>query len=421
MRVLDRRAFLTASTALAATLAAPAVLGQAKPKLVVIGGGAGGGTIARYVAKDSGGAVDVTLVEPNPVYHTCFFSNLYVGGFFDYDALGHGYDAMQAAGVALAQDFAEAVDRDAKTVRLRSGAVLPYDRLAVAPGIDFKWDSVPGYGPDAVERMPHGWKGGEQVRLLKAQVEAMRQGGLFVMVAPPNPYRCPPGPYERISMVAHLLKQTNPTAKIVVLDPKENFSKQALFMEGWERHYPGMIEWLPASITEGVKRVDPASMLIETGFENYTADVCTVVPAQKAGAIAEAAGLTDESGFCPIDPATMASRIDPNIHVVGDACIAGDMPKSAFSANSQAKSAAMAIRAALTGARAFPARYANTCWSLIATEDGVKVGARYEPTPEKIASVDNFISQTGEDAALRRNTYEESLGWYAGITADIFG
>jgi NADPH-dependent 2,4-dienoyl-CoA reductase/sulfur reductase-like enzyme len=323
--------------------------------------------------------------------------------------------------VTVAQDRAEAVDRDARVVRLASGAELPYDRLAIAPGIDFRWDSVPGYGPEAVERMPHGWKGGEQVRLLKSQVEAMREGGLFVMVAPPNPYRCPPGPYERVSMVAHLLRASNPTAKIVILDPKENFSKQALFMEGWEKHYPGMIEWLPASITEGVKSVDPSSMLIETGFENYTADVATVVPAQKAGEIAQQAALTDESGFVPIDPATMASRADPLIHVVGDACIAGDMPKSAFSANSQAKAAAMAIRAGLTDARAFPPRFANTCWSLIDTEDAVKVGARYEATPDKIASVESFISQTGEDAALRKRTFEESLGWYAGITSDIFG
>jgi NADPH-dependent 2,4-dienoyl-CoA reductase/sulfur reductase-like enzyme len=162
-------------------------------------------------------------------------------------------------------------------------------------------------------------------------------------------------------------------------------------------------------------------MEVVVGGEVTKADVCTVIPAQKAGLVAERAGLTDESGFCPIVPATMQSRMDGNVFVLGDAAIAGDMPKSGFSANSHAKVAAMQVRAALTDARAFPARYSNTCWSLIGPDDGVKVGARYEPTAEKIAKTEGFISQTGEDAALRRRTYEESLGWYAGITADMFG
>jgi NADPH-dependent 2,4-dienoyl-CoA reductase/sulfur reductase-like enzyme len=365
--------------------------------------------------------VEVVLIEPTRTYYTCFFSNLYIGGFRDYDSLGHSYGGLAAQGVTVVHDMAVGVDRDAKTVRVASGADVAYDALAVAPGIDFKWDSVPGYSLEASGVMPHAWKGGTQAQLLKAQIEAMPEGGLFVMVAPPNPYRCPPGPYERISMVAHHFKQHNPTAKIVVLDPKESFSKQALFMEGWEKHYPGMVEWLPASMTDGVTAIDVASKTIETGLDTFEADVANVVPAQKAGHIAEAAGLTDESGYCPIMPATMQSQMDENVYVLGDSCIAGDMPKSGFSANSQAKAAAMAVRAALTGSRAFPPRFSNTCWSLIATEDGVKVGARYQAGEDKIAKTDGFISQTGEDAALRKQTYEESLGWYAGITADMFG
>jgi sulfide dehydrogenase [flavocytochrome c] flavoprotein subunit len=416
-----RRAFLGHAAVAAAALSAPAALGQARPRLVVIGGGAGGATLARYVAKDSDGAVEVVLIEPTRTYYTCFFSNLYIGGFRDYDSLGHSYGGLASHGVTVVHDMAVGVDRDAKSVRLGSGADVAYDALAVAPGIDFKWDSVPGYSLEASGVMPHAWKGGTQAQLLKAQIEAMPEGGLFVMVAPPNPYRCPPGPYERISMVAHHFKQHNPTAKIVVLDPKESFSKQALFMEGWEKHYPGMVEWLPASMTDGVTAIDVASKTIETGLDTFEADVANVVPAQKAGHIAEAAGLTDESGFCPIMPATMQSRMDENVYVLGDSCIAGDMPKSGFSANSQAKAAAMAVRAALTGSRAFPPRFSNTCWSLIATEDGVKVGARYQAGEDKIAKTDGFISQTGEDAALRKQTYEESLGWYAGITADMFG
>ena len=419
---LTRRHVLGAGAAGVAALAAPMVMAQGRPRVVVIGGGAGGATTARYVAKDSKGAIDVTLIEPTRTYYTCFFSNLYLGGFRDLQSIAHTYGRLAADyGINVVHDWAVAIDRDRREVALAGGARVPYDRLVVAPGIDFKWESVPGYGLDAQNEMPHAWKAGSQTELLKAQVENMREGGTFVMVAPPNPYRCPPGPYERVSMVAHVLKQRNPKAKILILDPKEKFSKQALFEEGWQEHYPGMIEWLPASVSGGVTRVNPATMEIETEIETFKADVANVIPAQKAGRIAEEAGLTNETGFCPIVPATMQSRVDENIHVLGDACIAGDMPKSGFSANSQGKVAAMAVRAALTGSKSFPPRFSNTCWSLIATDDGVKVGARYEATEEKIAKTEGFISKTGEPPELRKRTYEESLGWYAGITKDIFG
>ncbi|MBL3566953.1 FAD-dependent oxidoreductase, partial [Rhodovulum sulfidophilum] len=246
-------------------------------------------------------------------------------------------------------------------------------------------------------------------------------GGVFCMVAPPDPFRCPPGPYERVSMVAHVLKESNPTAKILIVDPKENFSKQALFEDGWARHYPGMIQRIGPDFGGANVEVRPDSMEVVIDGMAETVDVCNVIPAQKAGHIAGVAGLADDSGFCPILPGTMQSRFDENVYVLGDATIAGDMPKSAFSANSQAKVAAMQVRAALTGARAFPAKYSNTCWSLIDSGDGVKVGASYQVGEDRIAKVDGFVSQIGEDAALRKATYEESLGWYAGITADIFG
>lgn len=291
----------------------------------------------------------------------------------------------------------------------------------MAPGIDFVEGAVPGWDISAQNRMPHSWKAGSQTQLLKAQIEAMPEGGRFCMIAPPDPYRCPPGPYERISMVAHVLKASNPTAKILLVDPKESYSKQALFEEGWEKHYPGMIERIGPDLGGKNVSVNPETMEVDIDGTVEKVDVCNVIPAQRAGRIAQQMGLTDDSGFCPIVPATMQSRVDENVYVLGDATIAGDMPKSAFSANSQAKVAAMQVRAALTGSRAFPAKYSNTCWSLIDTDDGVKVGASYAPTDEKIAKVDGFVSQTGEDAALRKATYEESLGWYAGITADMFG
>jgi len=419
---MNRRHVLGAGIAGIATLSAPAVMGQARPRAVVVGGGAGGATAARYIAKDSKGAIDVTLIEPTRRYYTCFFSNLYIGGFRTLDSIGHGYGALASNhGINVVHDWAIAIDRDAKIVALASGGSVPYDRLVVSPGIDFRYETVPGYGLAAQNAMPHAWKAGSQTELLKAQVLAMPEGGTFVMVAPPNPFRCPPGPYERVSMVAHQLRQTNPTAKIIILDAKEKFSKQTLFENGWKAHYPEIIEWLPASITGGVLRVDPATMEIETDLDTFKADVANVIPGQKAGHIAEAAGLTNDTGFCPIVPATLQSQMDENIHLLGDASIAGDMPKSGFSANSHGKVAAMAVRAALTESKAFPPKFANTCWSLIDTDDGIKVGARYEATPEKIAKTEGFISKVGESADMRRQTYQESLGWYAGITADIFG
>lgn len=420
---ISRRRFVVGATISTAAIATPSILrAETKPRVVVIGGGAGGGTAARYIAKGSKGAIDVTLIEPQKTYATCFFSNLYIGGFRSFESITHNYKDLEGAvGVKVVHDYAKSIDRSAKSVTLADGSTLPYDKLVVSPGISLKWDSVTGYSADAAEKMPHAWQAGPQTQLLKSKIEGMREGGTYVMVAPPNPYRCPPGPYERISMVAHLLSQKNPKAKIIILDPKEKFSKQALFMEGWQELYPGMIEWIPASLHGGIKSINPDTGEIETDLDVFKADVANVIPAQSAGQIAVASGLANDSGFCPIKPSSMQSQTDENIYILGDSTIAGDMPKSAFSANSQAKVCANAVRGALTGSRVFPAKFSNTCWSLIGTDNGVKVGANYEAKPEKITKTSGFISKTGEDAALRKTTYEESLGWYSGITNDIFG
>ncbi|MEL6281718.1 MAG: NAD(P)/FAD-dependent oxidoreductase [Pseudomonadota bacterium] len=419
---LNRRTFLGTSAAATAALYAPNVLSQAAGRVVVIGGGTGGATAARYLAKDSKGALDVTLIEPTRTYYTCFFSNLYIGGFRDFASIGHNYGKLVSEyGVNVVHDWATGVDRDAKTVALAGGGSVPYDRLVISPGIDFVDSAVPGWDLSAQNKMPHAYKAGSQTQLLKSQLESMPEGGVFAMVAPPNPFRCPPGPYERICMAAHLLKEKNPTAKIMVIDPKPKFSKQALFQEGWDTHYSGMIEWIGPDFGGDKVEVRPDSMEVVVDGEAMKVDACNVIPKQKAGRIAELAGVTNDAGWAPVVPATFQSKADENIHVLGDASQQGDMPKSGFSANSQAKVAANAIRGALTGSKVFPAKFANTCWSLIDTNDGVKVGASYEATEEKVAKTDGFISQTGEDAALRKQTYEESLGWYAGITTDMFG
>lgn len=418
---ISRRRFGQTAALGTTLLAAPAILrAQAKARVVVIGGGAGGGTVAKYVKKDAPD-LDVTLIEANPQYTTCFYSNLYLGGLRDFESITHGYDGLAGHGVNLVNAMASGVDAAAKTVTLEDGSTVEYDKLVLAPGIDFKWDAIAGYDEAAAKVMPHAYKAGPQTKLLKEKVEGMAEGGTFVMVAPPNPYRCPPGPYERVCMVAKLFKENNPTAKILILDPKEKHSKQALFQEAWETHYPDMVEWVPGDFGGKVTAVDVSTMTItsEDG-EVFEADAANIIPAQKAGVIAEAAGATDDTGWCPIDPHTMASTVVEDVHVVGDACIPGDMPKSGFSANSQAKVCAMAVRHALTGSDLFPARFRNTCWSTVADADTMKVGASYEATDEKIAKTEGFISEVGESADLRLQTREEADAWYDSITSDIF-
>lgn len=423
--MMDRRQLLIGGGVLAASASfgTRAIHAQGKPRVVVIGGGPGGATAAKYIAKDSQGAIEVVLVEPKEAFTTCFHSNLYLGGFKTFEEITHRYDKIVSAyGIKHVRQWAMAIDRDKKEVVLADNTRLPYDRLVLSPGIDLKYDSVPGWGKEAEEAMPHAWLAGPQTQLLRKQLDGVKDGGLVVMIAPPNPFRCPPGPYERVSMMAHLLKTTGRgKSKIIIVDPKESFSKQGLFQQGWERHYPGMVEWLGPKVHDGVKSVDPKTMTVTTGFETYkNCALVNVIPAQRAGKIAVDAGLANASGYCPVDAENMKSASDKNIYILGDATIAGDMPKSGFSANSQAKVAALMIRGELINARTFPARYANTCWSLIAPDDTIKVGGRYEPKPDKITAAETFISKTDETADHRKQVQTENIGWYAGITADMF-
>ena len=419
---LNRRSFVGAGVVAAASLSAPMVVGAARPRVVVIGGGAGGATAARYIAKGSKGAIDVTLIEPTRTYYTCFFSNLVLGGVRDFGSIGHTYGKLASDyGINVVHDWAIGVDRDAKSVTLASGASISYDRLILSPGIDFREGAVKGWDVTSQNKMPHAYKAGSQTQLLKAQIDAMPQGGTYAMIAPPNPFRCPPGPYERISMVAHTLKRHNPTAKILIIDPKPKFSKQGLFTDGWNRHYDGMIDIIGPDFGGADASVDPDAMTITIDGEVTKVDVCNVIPAMKAGKIAEIAGVTNGKGWAPVNAHDMSSKMDENVHVLGDSSKQGDMPKSGFSANSQAKVCAMAVRGALTGSKVFPAKFSNTCWSLIEVDDGIKVGASYKATDAKIEKVSGFISKNGEDSGTRKATYEESVGWYNGITADMFG
>ncbi|MFZ1893692.1 MAG: NAD(P)/FAD-dependent oxidoreductase [Rhodoplanes sp.] len=419
--MIDRRSFLRAAgTTLAASFAAPA-LAQAKPRIVVIGGGPGGATAAKYLLRD-GAALDVTLIEANRTYMTPFTSNLYLGGLKPYDTLEFGYDKLAGHGVKLIFDAVAAIERDTRRVRTRDGAVVPYDRLILSPGIDFRWSDVPGYSEAAAATMPHAYRGGEQFVLLKRMLDAVPDNGVVVIIAPPNPYRCPPAPYERASMMAYALKKRGVSgARIVILDAKDHFAMQPLFADGWDRHYTGMIEWQDPGMHGGIKAVDPKAMTVATDLETLKASLVNVIPPQQAGQLAREAGLTDESGFCPVNADNMKSLKDPNIHVIGDSAIGGDFPKSGFAANNEAKITAMIIRAELASGRRLPVRFTNHCWSTIAPEDAIKNGARYVPRDGKIAMLDPYTSQLDESAELRAKQAREAIGWYIGMTTDIFG
>ena len=348
MTGFSRRGFVASAAGAAALIGLPAIArGQAASRIVVIGGGFGGATAARYLRKASP-ELQVTLVEPNRRFVTCPYSNLVIGGWRKIESISFGYDKLAKLGVTVVHDSASAIDPAKKEVRLAGGRTLPYDRLIVSPGIDLRWNALPGYDEKAAEAMPHAWKAGEQTLLLRRQLEAMDDGGLFVMSAPANPFRCPPGPYERVSMIASYFKEAKPKSKILILDAKENFSKQGLFQDGWKKFYADMIEWVPAGKDGKVVKVDAAAKTLETDFgQVHKAAVANVIPPQFAAKIARDAGLADQSGWCPIDPMTFESKLVKGIHVVGDATIAAPMPKSGFAANSQGKVAAAAAIAML--------------------------------------------------------------------------
>ena len=425
MTGFSRRRFVAAAAGASATLALPAIAyGQAAARVVVIGGGFGGATAARYLKKASP-QLQVTLVEANRRFVTCPYSNLVLGGWRKMDSITFGYDKLAKSGVTVVHDTATAVDPQKKQVRLSGGRVLPYDRLIVSPGIDINWKGLPGYDETAAEAMPHAWKAGAQTILLRRQLEAMPDGGLFVMSAPANPFRCPPGPYERVSMIASYFKQAKPRSKILILDAKENFSKQGLFQDGWQKFYAGMIEWVPVGKDGKVVKVDAKAKTLETEFgQVHTAAVANVIPPQTAGAIARSAGLADASGWCPIDALTFESKLVKGIHVVGDATIAAPMPKSGFAANSQGKVAAAAAAAMLLGRPTPAPAMVNTCYSHVAKDYAISVAGVYRGTADKglieVPDSGGVSPRQWEDENRRlESVYAD--GWYTSITAEMFG
>ncbi|WGR91117.1 NAD(P)/FAD-dependent oxidoreductase [Bradyrhizobium sp. ISRA443] len=352
-----------AAVAAAAALARPS-FAQAVPRVAVIGGGFGGAACARALRRFDA-RIQVTLIEPNRTFTACPFSNEVIAGLRELPSQQFAYDRIAAEGIAVAAQAATKIDAQARTIGLSDGSTLSYDRLVLAPGIDMRFDALPGYD-EAAEKMPHAWKAGEQTLLLRRQLEAMDDGGLVVIAVPAAPLRCPPAPYERASLIAHYLKARKPRSKILVLDPKDNYSQQKLSENAWKVLYPNMIERIALSQGGRVTSVNPATKEIVTDFGNYTAAVANVIPPQRAGRIAEIAGAADRTGWCPIDPITFASKLVPNVHVIGDACIAGGIPKSASAASAQAKACAATIVHALAGKPVDTPRLDGACYNIVA-------------------------------------------------------
>lgn len=389
------------------------------PRVVVVGGGFGGATAARYVKK-FGPDFQVTLIEPKSSFVTCPFSNVYLGGIVDLATITHGYDGLRKAGVYVVQDMVTGLNAESNSITLSSGATVEYDRLIVSPGIDYKW-TTPGYDEAASHLVPHAYDGGDQTVMLKKQLEAMDDGGTVIIAPPGNPFRCPPGPYERASMIAFYLKNNKPKSKVLILDRKDKFSKQGAFTEGWKRRYGNMIEWVPSKQVGTITSVDAASRTVNTEMDSHKGAVLNFIPNQKAGKIAHAMGLSD-GDWCPVDQITFESKVVSGVHVIGDAAVVKGMPKSGNAANSEAKVCAWAVVQLLSGATEVePAVTSNTCYSLVSDDYGIHVSVIWNGTPEGYKKISGGVAPGGKDDAFRLKEAGYAHGWYANITQDIWG
>jgi sulfide dehydrogenase [flavocytochrome c] flavoprotein subunit len=421
LRLPTRRDVARGLAASSAALAFPCPsFAQAAARVVVIGGGFGGASCARALKKFP--KLDVTLVEPKTFYFACPFSNEAIAGLREFEAQQFSYDRIAAEGVTVVGQTAVKVDAGARTVGLADGTSLGYDRLVLSPGIDLRFDALPGYDQAAATKMPHAWIAGEQTLLLRRQLEAMDDGGVVVLAVPAAPLRCPPAPYERASLIAHYLKTKKPRSKVLILDAKDGFSQQRLFEQAWKELVPDMVERIALSQGGRVTSVDPVTNTIITDFGNYTADVANVIPPQKAGRIAEIAGATDNTGWCPIDPVTFESKLVPNVHVIGDACIAGAVPKSASAANAEAKACAAAVVSLLAGKAPETPRLTGACFNTVAPGYAFSLSGVYAPKDGLFSEVEGGgTSPLDAPREVRAQEAETALNWFQTVTADTFG
>ena len=446
MSQINRREFikLIAAASSTAVLSIPqnAWAGKRKAKVVVIGGGYGGATAAKYL-RLLDPAIEVTLIEPDTIYTSCPLSDEVVSGLRDIKSLERDYNGLKKHGVKVMHDWVTHVDPAKKIVTTKHGKKLSYDALVMSPGIEFNYGAVEGYSEAVSLEIPHAYKAGPQTLLLKKQLDAMPDGGTFIIATPPKPFRCPPGPYERAGQVAYYCKTHGKTkAKILILDSNDSFSKKGLFEKGYKELYgygpDGMIEWIPAKDDGKVIKIDPKTRTAYTTFADHKADVLNVIPAHTAGAIAKSTGLTNAGGWCEVVPMTMESAVAKDIYTIGDACIAGelpvyDMPKSAHMAMTQAKVAVAAIVAKINGVPPPVPYYVNTCYSAVAPDFGFSVVHIFKVEDNKFVYVKTAGGTSPLDApatadkpavVVPRIQYkleaEYSDGWVRNVLGDAF-
>ena len=425
--VTDRRAFLKWLSASGLVACAPPLRAKSQAHVIVVGGGFGGATAAKYLRKFNPG-LSVTLIEPHKELVTCPFSNWVIGGLRDIGFITHSYDKLvKHWGIKLLHDRVAGIDGEKKTVRLAGGGLLSYDRLIVSPGIDLDYDAIEGYGPGDTEAIPHAYQAaGEQTLNLRRQLEAMSDGGVFIISVPLNPYRCPAAPYERASLVANYFRRRKPRSKVILLDAKSRIPEQAHFYRGWKEFYQlgeqnAMLEFVPGP-DGAVVSVDAKTRTVLTGEweEEHKADVLNIIPPNKAGKLASGNDLTDDSGWCPVDPVTAESSLIPGIHVIGDAADMSPLPKSAYGANTQAKNCAVAVINLLEG-RPPPQLpgWMNTCYSMISDHHAVSIMRRYKLEKGKIVSVKGGGASPYDTDHVREVSY--ALSWYRNMMYDTLG
>ncbi len=420
---IDRRNFIkllgsASGLALAGCASPGSLAGPTGGRRVVVVGGGYGGTIAAKYIRMLDSSIEVVLIERNDHYVSCPFSNLYIAGILkDMAPLTIRYDKLVSNhGIKFVQAEVTGIDA-AKKVVLTSGGDVTYDRLVLSPGIDFRYEELQGYNPSTTpDIMPHAWKAGPQSALLRKQLETMKDGGTVVISIPLGPFRCPPGPYERASLIAHYLKQHKPKSKIIVLDANPDIvSKGPLFRKGWKKHYDGMIDYRAA---KKVTVVDPNNMSVQIeGIESVQGDVISVIPPQRAADLAVKAGLVGpDKKWCPVDPTTFESTLHKGIHVIGDASIAGAMPKSGYSANSEAKVCAMNLVALMNGKEITELSGINTCYSFLTSKEAVSVAAVYKVDKGAIVAVPNS-GGVSPDLSELEAVYAES--WLRNILTEM--